>query len=74
MWELAPPTPYVSESFDLVYALSVFSDLDEHLQRDWLAEFRRLLRPGGLLVLSVLGDTMRHRLSAPERASFDRAR
>ena len=70
--ELAPPTPYVSESFDLVYALSVFSHLDESLQRDWLAEFRRLLRPGGLLVISVLGDTMRHRLSATERASFDR--
>lgn len=70
--ELAPPTPYVSESFDLIYALSVFSHLDRQLQRDWLAEFRRLLRPGGLLVLSVLGDTMRHRLSAPERAGFDR--
>lgn len=70
--ELAPPLPYVTGSFDLIYALSVFSHLDEPLQRAWLAEFRRLLRPGGLLVLSVLGEHMRHRLSAEERSRFDR--
>jgi SAM-dependent methyltransferase len=70
--ELAPPTPYVTGSFDLIYALSVFSHLDEELQRAWLAEFRRLLRPGGLLVLSVLGERMRHRLSPDEQQRFDR--
>jgi len=69
--QLAPPTPYVTGSFDLVYALSVFSHLDEVLQRGWLAEFRRLLRPGGLLVLSVLGERMRHRLSVEEQQRFD---
>jgi SAM-dependent methyltransferase len=69
--QLAPPTPYVTGSFDLVYALSVFSHLDEVLQRGWLAEFRRLLRPGGLLVLSVLGERMRHRLGAEEQRRFD---
>jgi SAM-dependent methyltransferase len=56
----------------LIYALSVFSHLDEPLQRAWLAEFRRLLRPGGLLVLSVLGERLRHRLSAEEQSRFDR--
>jgi len=70
--ELTPPTPYVSESFDLIYALSVFSHLDPPLQRQWLAEFRRLLRPGGMLVLSVIGDSLRHRLSPAEQAHFDR--
>lgn len=69
--ELSPPLPYVSGSFDLIYALSVFSHLDEPLQRDWLAEFHRLLAPGGLLVLSVLGERMRHRLSAQEQKRFD---
>ncbi len=69
--ELAPPTPYVSGSFDLIYGLSVFSHLDETLQRGWLAEFRRLLRPGGSLVLSVLGEQMRHRLDRAEQQRFD---
>jgi len=70
--KLAPPTPYVSGSFDLIYALSVFSHLDQPLQQAWLAEYTRLLRPGGLLVLSLLGEAMRGRLDAEERHRFDR--
>lgn len=70
--ELAPPTPYASGGFDLIYALSVFSHLDEELQRAWLAEFRRLLVPGGILVLSLLGEQMRHRLDRGEQQRFDR--
>jgi SAM-dependent methyltransferase len=69
---LSPPTPYVTGSFDLVYALSVFSHLDEPLQREWLAEYRRLLRPGGQLVLSLLGDSLRYRLDPAERRRYDR--
>ncbi|HET6997719.1 MAG TPA: class I SAM-dependent methyltransferase [Solirubrobacterales bacterium] len=70
--ELVPPTPYVTQSFDLIYALSVLSHLSELLQRDWIAEFHRLLRPGGLLVVSVLGESVRERLTIEERHSFDR--
>lgn len=70
--QLAPPTPYVSGSFDLIYAFSVFTHLDEALQSDWLAEFRRLLRPGGMLVLSLLGDRVRYRLDRAEQRRFDR--
>jgi SAM-dependent methyltransferase len=67
---LAPPTPYVAESFDLIYALSVFSHLDEPLQHAWVAEFRRLLRPGGRLVVSLLGDSVSDRLALDERRRF----
>jgi SAM-dependent methyltransferase len=70
--ELAPPTPYVSGSFDLIYALSVFTHLDERLQGAWIAEFRRLLRPGGLLVLSLLGSQLAGRLAPDERRHFER--
>ncbi len=69
--ELEPPLPYVAQSFDLIYALSVLSHLSEPLQRGWVAEFHRLLRPGGLLVLSVLGQAVRCRLTAEERERFD---
>ena len=69
--ELDPPAPFDSGSFDLIYALSVFSHLDERRQRAWLAEFERLLRPGGLLVLSLLGEKLRHRLDRREQARFD---
>lgn len=70
--ELDPPAPYPAESFDLIYALSVLSHLSEPLQQSWVAEFRRLLRPGGLLVVSVLGEQATHRLTPEERESFGR--
>jgi len=70
--ELVPPAPYVAGSFDLVYALSVLSHLDADLQAAWIAEFHRLLRPGGLLVVSVLGSSVRQRLERHERERFDR--
>jgi SAM-dependent methyltransferase len=72
--ELEPPTSYADGSFDLVYALSVLSHLEEALQEAWVAEFRRLLRPGGLLVVSVLGDEIRWRLSEEEKRRFDAGR
>jgi len=70
--ELAPPAPYADGSFDLIYALSVLSHLSEQLQREWVAEYRRLLRPGGLLVVSVLGEKATHRLTGEESERFGR--
>ena len=69
---LEPPAPYPDARFDLIYALSVLSHLSEPLQRAWIAEFRRLLRPGGLLVISVLGESVRDRLTDDEQVRFAR--
>jgi SAM-dependent methyltransferase len=69
---LAPPTAYEDDKFDLIYALSVFTHLDRELQDAWIAEFRRILRPGGLLIVSVLGESMAGRLTGEERERFDR--
>jgi SAM-dependent methyltransferase len=50
-----PPLPWLDESFALVYSVSVFSHLGETLQDGWLAEIRRVLRPGGVALLSTHG-------------------
>lgn len=65
---------YADESFDLVYAFSVFTHLDVMAQKAWRDEFRRILRPGGILLLSVHGDAYKSRLSSDERAEFDAGR
>ena len=69
---LEPPLPYVGGSFDLVYAMSVLSHLSEPLQKAWIAEFHRILRPGGVLLVSVLGDSCVFRLTEEQRRRFDR--
>jgi SAM-dependent methyltransferase len=50
-----PPLPFPSASFDLIYAVSVFTHLDEELQKAWLAELKRVAAPGGLLLLTTHG-------------------
>lgn len=53
---LAPPTRYRPNSFDLIYAFSVFTHLTESLQMAWIREMHRILKPEGHLILTVHGD------------------
>jgi SAM-dependent methyltransferase len=50
-----PPTRFEDGSFDFVYAYSVFSHLSEEAHLEWLNEFRRLLKPDGVLIATTLG-------------------
>lgn len=48
-----PPTHYKSSTFDLIYAYSVFSHLSEKYNNLWLEEFYRILKPNGILVITI---------------------
>jgi SAM-dependent methyltransferase len=50
----APPLELEGGSFDLIWAISVFTHLTDH-SLAWLAELHRLLRPEGLLMASYTG-------------------
>lgn len=50
-----PRLPYADDSFDFIYALSVFTHLPLTAQFAWLEELRRVLAPGGIVFLTVLG-------------------
>jgi SAM-dependent methyltransferase len=71
---MSPPLPYDAQAFDLVYAFSVFTHLTEELQHKWIAECRRILRPGGHLLISTLGEhyASLDRLTSAELESFGR--
>lgn len=49
-----PALPYPDDHFDLVYVLSVFTHIAEHWA-GWLLELRRVLKPGGVLLATVIG-------------------
>lgn len=49
---LRPPLQRPDASLDVVYAYSVFTHLREPQARAWLAEIARVLRPGGLALLT----------------------
>ena len=69
--ELSPPLPFKDAQFDLVYALSVFTHLTERLQRAWMTELARVIRPGGLLVFTTRGDRWAFKLTEDERRHYD---
>jgi SAM-dependent methyltransferase len=50
-----PPTPFADETFDFIYAFSVFSHLSEDYHKRILRELHRILRPGGLLMVTTHG-------------------
>jgi SAM-dependent methyltransferase len=57
----APPFDQPDRRFDLVYGMSVFSHITSEWSR-WLVELHRVMRPGGLAVVSVLGPVVAERL------------
>jgi SAM-dependent methyltransferase len=68
---LQPPLPYDREAFDFLYAFSVFTHLSVELARGWIAEFARVLEPGGLMWFTVHGRSYRERLLPEQKQSFD---
>lgn len=68
---LAPPLAFPDSGFDFIYAISVFTHLSEDLQARWMTELTRILRPGGLLLITTHGTSFHHKLDAAEQARFD---
>jgi 2-polyprenyl-3-methyl-5-hydroxy-6-metoxy-1,4-benzoquinol methylase len=54
---LLPPTTFADASFDFVVATSVMTHLDEPTQFQWLAELKRVTRPGAVVILTTHGPT-----------------
>jgi len=48
-----PPTALPAASFDVVYAYSVFSHLNEAVSLAWIEEMARVLKPGGVLLVTT---------------------
>ena len=51
-----PPTVLADASMDIAVAFSVFSHLSEAAHVAWARELGRLVRPGGIVAITVLGE------------------
>lgn len=47
-----PPLDYNSGMFDVIYAVSVWSHFPKDLGIEWLKEMKRVLREGGIIIIS----------------------
>jgi SAM-dependent methyltransferase len=71
---LEPPLQYSDDTFDIIYAFSVFTHFDEALQIAWINELRRVLKPGGYLVITVHGDFYFEHLNEDEKRTYKQGR
>lgn len=63
-----PPTPLHAMTFDVIVAYSVFTHLDEVYQDAVLSELLRLVKPEGIVLATVHGDSVWRRVSATAMA------
>lgn len=66
--ESRPPLSFEDDKFDFIYAMSVFTHLDEEYQFDWLSELKRIAKPKGILILTVHGATCAEPLIDDEKS------
>jgi SAM-dependent methyltransferase len=67
---LLPPLGYADDAFDLVYSLSVFTHLPEGMQLDWIKELRRVISPGGYLLITTHGESYMSVMLPEEKDRF----
>jgi len=65
-----PPLKEENESFDLIYAISVLTHLNEAHQDLWLAEWKRLLRPGGVLIATFRSEQFIEQFIRPRSTPY----
>lgn len=66
-----PPLPYPSGKFDLVYAISVVTHLDEDCQIAWLKELQRVTKPNAVLIMTTNGSCLQSGLPAEDIATLE---
>ncbi|MET3580130.1 SAM-dependent methyltransferase [Mesorhizobium robiniae] len=50
-----PPLPYEDRTFDAIYSVSVWTHMPEEAQDRWLKEMARILKPGGIALITTSG-------------------
>lgn len=67
---LNPPVPAEATSYDLIYGISIFTHLSEEAHHLWLNELCRLLKPEGVLLLTLHGEAFAQKLGTNEASRF----
>ncbi len=70
--ELSPPLPYVQDSTDAIISISILTHLSAKRHSEWLSELARILKPGGVLMVTTHGDGYREILTPAQQTDYDK--
>ena len=68
---LNPPLQLEGDHFDFIYVVSVFTHLSETTGMAWINELHRLLKPAGIVVITLKGDSYYKQLLPDEKKIYD---
>ena len=68
---LEPPLPFEDNKFDVIYGISIFTHLSEKMHYAWFDELFRVLKPGGILLLTLHGNAFKSKLPESKMKAFD---
>lgn len=68
---LSASLPYDDNYFDIIYGLSIFTHLSAAMHTNWFNELYRILKPGGIMLITTQGTIYKDKLTAKERLDFD---
>ncbi len=63
---------YADNYFDFAYSVAVFGHFTEDLQKHWINELCRVIKPGGLLLVTVKGSNRTDELTESEEIEFNK--
>ncbi len=66
------PLEYDANSFDLIYLVSVFTHINEEMQWQWLQEFKRIIKPEGILIISIISTPRNPQEAAKVAAELEK--
>jgi ubiquinone/menaquinone biosynthesis C-methylase UbiE len=70
--ELVAKLPYQDNAMDVIYGNSIFTHLSEQMHYDWFNELHRVLKPGGIMWLSLHGDNYKVKLTDSELNTYNK--
>lgn len=69
--ELLPPLRFMSNELDSIYSLSIITHLSLQSHYLWINELHRVLKPGGILIITSQGDEFKSKLNESELKDFN---
>jgi ubiquinone/menaquinone biosynthesis C-methylase UbiE len=67
-----PPLRYPTDSFDLILGITVFTQIGEDYHFKWLKELCRIVKKGGVVLVTIRGEACWKTLDAEEIATIRR--
>jgi SAM-dependent methyltransferase len=71
---LNPPLNFEENYFDIVFGFSVLTHLSIEKHISWIKEIHRVLKPGGLLIITTQGEAYNDKLTKDERFAFSQGK